>query len=186
MKKPLSYAISSIDSASTSFLNALSLLYGGNEIPDEFISGVYSILLSPMSLKMDRSEAMKYLVHWVNGHKDSLLDLKMDYLSSYSVFLGPGCSLYRTLSEGGKAVAKVFGEEGERYIAITEITNDYLYFFDPLFLFPLEESVERVADMPFLSNGRIKMSLLPMVGKNHMRGKDQEKKELVLIERVRQ
>ena len=112
--------------------------------------------------------------------------LAVKYLCSHEVFLGPGCSLYRTLDNGGKAVAKIFSKVGVRYITITSLTNDYLYYFDPYYGTECVEDIEILTHMPFLANKRIKMSNLSQVASAHVKGIKQEEKELVLFERVKQ
>lgn len=186
MKTPLRYQVTENDSAPIAIINALSTLFDREELDSSVIEGIYSL-----SYKFLVSKGQS-LVRGVKHISDFLQDemgktgLNVNYLSSHEVFLGPGCSLYRTLLNGGKAVAKVFEDYSSRYITITSLSNDYLYFFDPLYGIELPEGVEKVEDMPFSANGRIKMSYLSEIGSIHMKERNQEEKELILIERIRQ
>ena len=183
MKTPLSYQVTHYDSAPIAIINALSSLFEREELDSSLIEGVYSLSYGLVVLK-NTNIGIKHICDYIQEEmEDKGLSLK--YLSSHEVFLGPGCNLYRSLLNGGKAVAKIF-EDYPRYITITSLTNDYLYFFDPLYNKEYIEGIERVENMPFLANGRIKMSILSEIGAMHMRGKNQEEKELVLFERVRQ
>ena len=130
MKTPLSYQVTTNDSAPIAIINALSSLYEREEIDSQVIEGIYSLSYSILVPK-DKSLGIKHIALFLEREmKES--GLVVSYLWSHEVFLGPGCSLYRTLTNGGRAVAKVFSESSSRYITITSITNDYLYFFDPL------------------------------------------------------
>ena len=184
MKTPLSYQGTTNDSAPIAIINALSTLYEREEIDASIIEGIYSLSYSLLVSK-EQTMGIKHISHFLEREmKES--GLSTSYLCSHEVFLGPGCSLYRTLTGGGKAVAKVFFDNSSRYITITSITNDYLYFFDPLYGANYIEGVERIYNMPFLANGRINMSNLSNIGSIHMENKDQEEKELMLFERVKQ
>ena len=181
MRSPLSYQMTDSDSAPIALINALSLLYEREELDSLIIEGIYALSFSLLR-KNGNVEHISSFLEMEMKEKG----LRVRYLSSHEVFLGPGCSLYRTLINGGKAVAKVFDGEDERYITIPTLTNDYLYFFDPLYGSKLPEGVEGIEDMPFLANRRIKMSQLNEIGSIHMEGRKLEEKELVLFERIRQ
>ncbi len=184
MKTPLSYQVTTNDSAPIAIINALSSLYEREEIDSQVIEGIYSLSYSILVPK-DKSLGIKHIALFLEREmKES--GLVVSYLWSHEVFLGPGCSLYRTLTNGGRAVAKVFSESSSRYITITSITNDYLYFFDPLYGSEYVEGVDRIYNAPFLANGRIKMSKLSDIGYIHMENRNQEEKELVLFERIKQ
>ena len=161
MKTPLSYQVTTNDSAPIAIINALSSLYEREEIDSQVIEGIYSLSYSILVPK-DKSLGIKHIALFLEREmKES--GLVVSYLWSHEVFLGPGCSLYRTLTNGGRAVAKVFSESSSRYITITSITNDYLYFFDPLYGSEYVEGVDRIYNAPFLANGRIKMSKLSYI-----------------------
>ena len=184
MKTPLSYQATANDSAPIAIINALSTLYEREEIDSQVIEGIYSLSYSFLVSKEDKM-GIKHIALFLEREMREC-GLIVNYLSSHEVFLGPGCSLYRTLTNGGRAVAKVFSHSSSRYITITSITNDYLYFFDPLYGAEYVEEVDRIYDAPFLANGRIKMSKLSDIGYIHMETRNQEEKELVLFERIKQ
>ena len=181
MRSPLSYQMTKNDSAPIALINALSLLYEREELDSLVIEGIYALSFSLLR----KNGSVEHISSFLEREMKEK-GLKVGYLSSHEVFLGPGCSLYRTLLNGGIAVAKIFEGDDSRDITITTLTNDYLYFFDPLYGSKLPEGVEDIEDMPFLANRKIKMSILSEIGSIHMKDRKPEEKEIVLFERIRQ
>ena len=172
-RSPLRYQISPFDSAPISVMNALSLLLDRDETDCLLVSRIWTILLD--SSYGTGKGAMGHLAHILSQEEDKT-GLKTQYLSGDQVFLGPGCSLYQCLENGGSAVAKVFGK---RYIAITFLTDDYLYFFDPLYGTEFPKGVEK--ESLSNANGKVKLSLLSEAVPAH----DEEwgkERELLLLE----
>ena len=110
----------------------------------------------------------------INENYSSIL--KATYLQGREVFLGPGCLLFEALRSGGVAVGRI-REEG--FGCLSALTNDYLYYFDPLYSSPLPEGVERVEDMIMTANRKIRISTLGE--KDRV---EEEKRELLILERV--
>ena len=186
MKTPLSYQVTPNDSAPVAIINALSNLYEREELDSYLIEGIYTLSYNLLvSKESNGTEGICHISRFLESEMKGR-GLAVKYLCSHEVFLGPGCSLYRTLDNGGKAVAKIFSKVGVRYITITSLTNDYLYYFDPYYGTECGEDIEILTHMPFLANKRIKMPNLSQVASDHVKGIKQEEKELVLFERVKQ
>ncbi|MGN1163312.1 MAG: hypothetical protein ACI4S4_00760 [Candidatus Ornithospirochaeta sp.] len=176
MKSPLRYQYSPYDSAPISVMNALSMVMESSDFDASLIARVWAILMD--SEEGTGKGALEHLSFFLSeyGAEKGFCSL---YLSGDQVFLGPGCSLYQTLKSGGSAVAKV---EGKRYIAVTGLSDDYLYFFDPLHSASFPPNVENEAESPEKANGKIRLSLLSEVVMAY-RQEWGDEREILLLEK---
>ena len=177
MKIPLAYESTLFDSAPVSVENGLRILLSDTSIPSSLVMRIHVLLsdrvLPDGSITTGRG-ALAHLSHSINENYSSIL--KATYLQGREVFLGPGCLLFEALRSGGVAVGRI-REEG--FGCLSSLTNDYLYYFDPLYSSLLPEGVERVEDMIMTANRKIRISSLGE--KDRV---EEEKRELLILERV--
>lgn len=179
MKSPLSYGKNGKDSAPVSVLNALSILLD-ESLPSSLIKDVYTVLLDKKGSEGDLetgSGALYHLSSLINENYGERV--RASHLSGSTIFLGPGCALYETLLSGGVAVGRLGGKS----VALTYMTNDRLYYFDPQYGSAITEGIGEDASNPFKWNRALKMSKLAEI-ERLWRDEGEKEKELLLLERV--
>ena len=137
MKQPLRYQITEYDCGPTSLLNAVSFLFGREDIPPELVRNIMLYSLDTfgtdgVSGKSGTSHtAMLFLSHWLDGFgKTGRLAIRSDYLTGRDVNLGADSRIVSALRRGGAAVVRL-DLEGWHYVLLTGIEGDGVLVFDP-------------------------------------------------------
>ena len=137
MKIPLRYQNTEYDCGTTSFINALAYLYDREDIPVELLKAIYDFTLDVKgedgvvgeggTSREKAKELADFFVECAN--KDAQFDISCEVLSGEEVELG---KMRRVLDEGGVIIARCW-HEGEHYVLITKIDDNFAYIFDPYY-----------------------------------------------------
>lgn len=138
MKIPLRYQNTEYDCGTTSFVNALAYLYDREEIPVELLKAVYKYTLDVENLEgiegkggTSRKHAellARYFVKYANNNKD--FHINCIVLSKDKVNVS---DMAKTTKNNGVIIARCW-QDGEHYVLITKIDDNFAYIFDPYYL----------------------------------------------------
>jgi hypothetical protein len=139
MKQPLRYQITEYDCGPTSLLNAVSFLFGREDIPPELVRNIMLYSLDTygadgVSGKSGTSHtAMLFLSHWLDGFgRAGRLPIRSEYLTGRDVTLGSGSRIVSALRRGGAAVVRL-DLDGWHYVLLTGIEGEGVRVFDPYY-----------------------------------------------------
>ena len=137
MKIPLRYQNTEYDCATVSFINALAYLYDREDVPVELLKAVYDYTLDVEgksgvvgeggTSRKSAGELAKFFVEHAN--KDERFNIDCRVLTGEEVNLE---EMKKTLDDGGVIVARCW-HEGEHYVLITKIDDNFVYLFDPYY-----------------------------------------------------
>lgn len=164
MKSPLQYQMSESDFGRVSLLNCISYLFDREEMPNELVRviSMYAIANSDEDGNFVANDAygdIGYFVYrWVNQYaEEKRIPLKSKF------FKGEDVDVYQIimcLKQGGCAFMKTIKGDGNHYVCITAIDNEYIYIFDPYFkssISPKYVNDVEIVDSPFQFNRRVKL-----------------------------
>ena len=168
MKVPLRYQNTEYDCGTTSFVNALAYLYDREDIPVELLRAIYRFTLDVENKKgvvgaggtsREHAELLsKYFVEYANKNKN--FNINCEILNGQDVSLD---KLKETLSKKGVIIARCW-QDGEHYILITNIDDNFAYVFDPYYLeedyYVEDEDVAIVLYETFTHNRLVKLDRL--------------------------
>lgn len=164
MKTPLRYQITEFDCGSVSLLNCITYLYERDEIPAELIKAINIYTLDcydefgNIGQKGTSRDAVKYITSWLVKFSETKdFGIKCKYLEKDEVDLK---QIKNCLKHSGCVNVRSF-LDGEHYLTITDIDQDYVYFFDPYYENTVAEEdkgiVEIISENPFKYNRKVKL-----------------------------
>lgn len=138
MKVPLRYQNTEYDCGTTSFVNALAYLYDREDVPVELLKAIYRLTLDSEDkngiegkggTSVEHAELLaKYFVEYANNN--SQFDIKCKILYGANVTLD---RMKDSLNNNGVIIARCW-QEGDHYVLITKIDDNFAYIFDPYYL----------------------------------------------------
>lgn len=168
MKIPLRYQNTEYDCGTTSFINALAYLYDREDIPVELLKAIYDFTLDAKGKDgvvgeggTSREKAKELAEFFVeHANKDAQFDISCEVLSGEEVELE---KMRKVLDEGGVIIARCW-HEGEHYVLITKIDDNFAYIFDPYYFekehYIDDEDVAMVFHEEFTHNRLVKIQRL--------------------------
>lgn len=160
MKNPLRYQITEYDCGPTSLINAFSYLYNREEIPVTLVKG---IILYTVDEYVDENNAggtsraaMSLLVDWLMAYaKENDFSLFSKRYEKEEVTLE---GITKCIREKGTLVVRLM-QEYEHYALLTDIDENFVYFFDSYYLdspeYDDDDQVEMIFDQPFKCNRKV-------------------------------
>jgi hypothetical protein len=138
MKCPLHYQTSEYDCVPTTFLNAITYLFGREAIPPMVVRHIFLYSLDTVSRhgRLGRggtsSEAIRLLGSFLGRYKTSEFSVSTDYLHGEEVHLRRGSRIIACLNDGGVALCNIHLTRTEwHYILALKAQKDWILFFDP-------------------------------------------------------
>ncbi len=138
MKVPLRYQNTEYDCGTTSFVNALAFLYDREDIPVELLKAIYRYTLDVENdegiigkggtSREHASLLAKYFVEYANKHDE--FNIICSVVNDVNVNIG---IIKKTLNNKGVVVARCW-QDGDHYVLITKIDDNFAYIFDPYYL----------------------------------------------------
>ena len=138
MKIPLRYQNTEYDCGTVSFINALAYLYDREEIPVELIKAIYKYTLDVENEEgiigkggTSRKHAellARYFVKYANSNDN--FNIKCKILTKEEVNID---AMKETINNKGVIIARCW-QDGEHYVIITKIDENFAYIFDPYYL----------------------------------------------------
>jgi len=160
-KNPLHYQLSEYDCGPTAMLDAISYLFGREDIPPAIIRNVMLYCLDcyneeGLPGKSGTSHmAMMFLSNWLNQFsKVGQLAITSSYIAENQVYLGTGGQINDILRRGGAVVLRLWLDEWH-YVMLSGVKDGKVYMFDPYYHpepFPHHPQVQVVNDQPFAYN----------------------------------
>ncbi|MDR1463937.1 MAG: peptidase C39 [Oscillospiraceae bacterium] len=188
MKIPLHYQRTEYDCGPTSLLNALSFLFGREEIPPDILRYVMMYTLDCYNDKGEACKsgtsqmAMMFLSNWLGQYaKAKRLPVACEYLSGEQVQIDPNSRIVAALQQGGAAVVRLM-YDCEHYVTLTGATDRAIELFDPYyrrrgFAVP---GIEMLWDKPCAANRRVSYGIFGQPGRPYAFGPP-ESREAVLL-----
>lgn len=191
MKIPLRFQCTEYDCGTTSFINALLYLYDRENIPIEFIKAIYKYTLDVEDKEgiigkggTSRNHAERlagFFVRYANTNEK--INIKAHILCNDKVDL---INMKSVIERGGVAIARVW-QQGEHYVIITKIDENFAYIFDPYYLdedyYYKDSEVAVVLNDNFTHNRLVKLSRLFDERKVDFSLLPVEDREVILLER---
>ena len=191
MKIPLRFQCTEYDCGTTSFINALLYLYDREDIPIEFIKEIYKYTLDVEDKEgiigkgwTSRNHAerlARFFVRYANTNEK--INIKTHILCNDKVDL---INMKSVIERGGVAIARVW-QQGEHYVIITKIDENFAYIFDPYYLdedyYCKDSEVAVVLNDNFTHNRLVKLSRLFDERKVDFSLLPVEDREVILLER---
>ncbi len=161
MKTPLQYQRTEYDCGPTSVLNAVSYLFGREQIKPDILRQTMLICLDCYGAGGACGQfgtsctAMMFLSNWFNSYgAQGNLPVRSEYLRGTGVTFTEGSSLFAAMRKGGVAVVRLFLED-PHYVLVTRQEGDMIYLFDPYYRgepFSDCPDIRVVGDHPFSYN----------------------------------
>lgn len=191
MKIPLRFQCTEYDCGTTSFINALLYLYDREDIPIEFIKVIYKytldvgdkeVIIGKCGTSRNHAERLaRFFVRYANTNEK--INIKAHILCNDKVNL---INLKSVIERGGVAIARVW-QQGEHYVIITKIDENFAYIFDPYYLdedyYYKDSEVAVVLNDNFTHNRLVKLSRLFDERKVDFSLLPVEDREVILLER---
>lgn len=191
MKVPLRFQVTDFDCGTVSLTNAFSYLFEREEIPAELIRGINQYTLDcydkagNLGQGGTSREAINLLARWITNFANSKEDFNVicKYYDKEQVD-------FNLLRNGIATKAVLFVrcmQNVEHYCIITDMDNEYAYFFDPYYFeedyYDEDPEIEMVFDKPFKYNRKVKIArLFSESHKDFSLGKI-DKRECVIIKK---
>lgn len=168
MKIPLRYQNTEYDCGTTSFVNALAYLYEREDIPIELLKAIYRF-----TLDVKDQEGITGKGGTSRKHSELLADYFVEYANKNDNF-DIKCKIFRgeeanlenmqeALNKNAVIIARCW-QDGEHYVLITKINNNFAYIFDPYYLeenyYDNDEDVAMVFHEEFTHNRLVKVDRL--------------------------
>ncbi len=191
MKIPLRFQCTEYDCGTTSFINALLYLYDREDIPIEFIKAIYKYtldvedkegIIGKGGTSRNHAERLaRFFVKYANTNEK--INIKAHILCNDKVDL---INMKSVIERGGVAIARVW-QQGEHYVIITKIDENFAYIFDPYYLdedyYYKDSEVAVVLNDNFTHNRLVKLSRLFDERKVDFSLLPVEDREVILLER---
>jgi hypothetical protein len=139
MKTPLAYQASEYDCGPTTLRNAISYLFGREEISPDLIKYIYMYCLDGFNDfgeigKSGTSRiAMRFLGSWLNQYrKMRKLPVCCESLNGDEIHIDRDSRIVACLQSGGCAVTRV-DLDGGHYVLLTGVEDDKICLFDPYY-----------------------------------------------------
>lgn len=162
METPLAYQISEYDCVPITFFNALNYVFDRKEIPPEVLKNIMLFSLDTFNIKGEVGKrgttglAVKHISEWLNNYSEvKSFQVSCDYLIGKEVDLLKNNEIIECIKDGGVVLASIYLNDSLRhYILITDITSDYVLFFDPYYRKRKykEDGIEIIDDEPCRMN----------------------------------
>ncbi|MFZ3131747.1 MAG: hypothetical protein WA125_11750 [Desulfosporosinus sp.] len=162
MEIPFNYQISEYDCVPITFLNALNYLFERKEIPPEVLKTIMLYSLDTFDKKGEAGKrgttgfAVKFICEWLNNYSEAKdFQVSCDYLTEKEADILENNDILECIMDGGVVLASVYmNADIRRYILITDITKDYIFFFDPYYRKRKykEKDIEIINDEPSKMN----------------------------------
>ena len=193
MKIPLRFQCTEYDCGTTSFINALLYLYDREDIPIEFIKAIYKYTLDVEDKEgiigkggTSRSHAerlARFFVRYANINEKT--NIKTHILCNDKVDL---INMKSVIERGGVAIARVW-QQGEHYVIITKIDENFAYIFDPYYLninyYDNDEDIEIIKNKPFEFNRKVKKERMEEYTNRDFALVRGENSEIIIIENTK-
>jgi hypothetical protein len=189
MKIPLQYQRSEFDCGPTALLNAVSFLFGREEIPPDLLKYVMMYSLDTFDSKGEACRegtsqmAMMFLSNWLNQYKKiGKLPIESEFLYGEQVCLHGNSRFVAALQQGGAVVLRVW-YGGGHYVTLTGVSGDAVALFDPYFRRQpfRHEGIRAIKDKPCAANRRVAFSVFRRQGKHPYALEDLDKREAVIL-----
>lgn len=168
MKVPLRYQNTEYDCGTTSFVNALAYLYDREDIPVELLKAIYKFTLDVEdkygiegkggTSRKNAELLSKYFTEYAN--KNDCFNIHCEILYGENVTLE---KIKKALTKNGVIIARCY-QEGEHYVLITKIDDNFAYIFDPYYLeddyYINDDEVAIVSNETFTHNRIVKIERL--------------------------
>lgn len=190
MKIPLWFQCTEYDCGTTSFINALLYLYDRENIPIEFIKAIYKYtldvedkegIIGKGGTSRNHAERLaRFFVRYANTNEK--INIKTHILCKDKVDL---INMKSVIERGGVAIARVW-QQGEHYVIITKIDENFAYIFDPYYLdedYYKDSEMAVVLNDNFTHNRLVKLSRLFDERKVDFSLLPVEDREVILLER---
>lgn len=191
MKIPLRFQCTEYDCGTTSFINVLLYLYDRENIPIEFIKAIYKYtldvedkegIIGKGGISRNHAERLaRFFVRYANTNEK--INIKTHILCNDKVDL---INMKSVIERGGVAIARVW-QQGEHYVIITKIDENFAYIFDPYYLdedyYYKDSEVAVVLNDNFTHNRLVKLSRLFDERKVDFSLLPVEDREVILLER---
>ena len=134
IKIPLRYQMTKVDCGPTTFTNAISYLFGIEEIPAEILKAIYQYTLDMYGKSGKASgtsrQATSHLSYWFNEFSSKhKFKLKSEWFGGTEIDIN---FLKKELTNNSVIVLRVWSVY-EHYVLITKIEDNYAYLFDPYY-----------------------------------------------------
>lgn len=166
MKNPLHYQLTEYDCGPTSMLNAISFLFGREEIPPEILRNIMLYCLDCYGSEGSPGKrgtsctAMMFLSNWLDGFgQTGKLSISSRYLSGENVVLRNSGEINDALRRGGVAVVRLYYEVAH-YVLLTGEQDGSILMFDPYYqteAFPQKDIIVTL-EHPFSHNRIVPIS----------------------------
>lgn len=191
MKVPLRFQVTDFDCGAVSLTNAFSYLFEREEIPAELIRGINQYTLDcydkdgNLGQGGTSREAINMLARWITNFANSKEDFNVvcSYYDKEQVTL----ELLKTGIKNNSVLFVRCLQSVEHYCIITNIDDEYTYFFDPYYFdedyYNNDTDIEMVFDKPFHYNRKVKIERLFSESRKDFSLGKIDKRECVIIKR---
>lgn len=190
MKVPLRFQVTEFDCGTVALLNAFSYLFEREEIPAELVRAIYNYTLDCYSEDGNLGEggtsreAIHMLSRWIVNYSKSK-NFGVECKLHTDVF--PIEMMRKAINDNGVLFIRTY-QDGEHYVVVTEIDDEYAYIFDSYYLdedeYDDSRSVEIILDQPFKYNRKVKLSRFLSESKADFALGPMDKREIVVIKRI--
>ena len=191
MKIPLRYQNTEYDCGTTSFVNALAYLYDREDVPVELLKAIYKLTLDVENTegivgkggtsKKHAELLAKYFVEYANKNKNFNINCKVLYGKDVNIN-----NMKKVLNNNGVILARCW-QEGEHYVLITKMSDNFAYIFDPYYLdedyYKEDDDVAIVLHDSFSYNRLVKIKRLFDESKKDFSLLEENNRSIVLISR---
>lgn len=190
MKVPLRFQITEYDCGTTSLINALAFLFDREELPVPLLKAIYRYTLDAegdngiVGEAGTSREAIEKLSHWIkryttnNDFNLSCIVLEKEEVTEEKI--------RECLNDGGCILARCY-QEGQHYVLITDMDDNFAYIFDPYYLeedyYTDDSQVAIVLNQSFTHNRVVKIGRLFNESKRDFSLMEVENREVVLLNR---
>lgn len=159
MRIPLRFQITEFDCGTVTLQNAISYLFDRKEIPAEIIRAISLYTLDCYNNKGNlgsggtSKEAMEMMTHWITDYTNTHhFNITANHYLTNDVTLKV---MKDTTDHNGCVVLKTY-LDGGHYVLVTDITDKYVYIWDPYYLdedyYKYDDNIKIVLDKPFKYN----------------------------------
>ncbi|MDR0841538.1 MAG: C39 family peptidase [Christensenellaceae bacterium] len=189
MRNPLQYQRTEYDCGPTALLNAVSFLFGRNQIPPDILKYVMMYSLDTYNEQGEACKegtsamAMMFLSNWLNQYaKIGKLPIASEFISKEQVGLSENSRIVSALQQGGAVVLRLWHGCGH-YVTLTGISSNSITLFDPYFRCQSfkENGIVVIKDKPCAANRRVNFAVFNQPGKHPYSLEGLEKREAVIL-----
>ena len=191
MKIPLRFQITSFDCGTVSLTNAISYLFEREEIPAELIRAIsiYTLDCYDENGNLGNGgtsrESVNLVSNWItNFTKTKDFKIICERLEGKEVTLE---KIKSCIKKKGAVLVRLWLEDVEHYVILTNIDDQYVYLFDPYYFeedyYDNDSEVKMIFDQPFTHNRIVTLKRFLSEGKKDFALGKIAKRECVLIYR---